>query len=203
MSASDSDLAPGAAAGPQPRSDILKIDAYVPGRSSAPTSGKVHKLSSNETPFGPSPRAIEACRRVADRLELYPDGAAVRLREAIGARFGLDPDRIVCGNGSDDLLHLLASAFLEPGDEGLFTEHGFLVYRIAILAAGGVPTVVREKDLRADVDAIISRFSSRTKIVFPRESQQSDWHIPFHAGCETAAGRLARPGFARARRGLC
>ena len=152
--------------GPQARSGVRKIEAYVPGKSSAPVSGKIHKLSSNETPLGPSPRATAAFRSVAGRLELYPDGSAARLRSAIGARFGLDADRIVCGNGSDDLLHLLAAAYLNPGDEGVFTEHGFLVYRIAILAAGGVPVVVPEKDLRADVAAIIDRIGPRTRLVF-------------------------------------
>jgi len=104
--------------------------------------------------------------RVAAALELYPDGSATRLREAIASRFGLDPARIVCGNGSDDLLHLLAMAYLGPGDEGLFTEHGFLVYRIAVLAAGAIPVVVPETDYRADVDALLARVNERTRIVF-------------------------------------
>ena len=115
---------------------MLDISAYVPGddRSSA---ARVFKLSSNETPLGPSPLAIEAYRANADRLHVYPDGSARILREAIAAAYGLNPERIVCGNGSDELLTLLAQTYLSPGDEAIFTEHGFLVYRIAILAAGG------------------------------------------------------------------
>ena len=115
---------------------MLDIAAYVPGddRSSAAT---VFKLSSNETPLGPSPLAVEAYRANADRLHVYPDGSARILREAIAAAYGLNPERIVCGNGSDELLTLLAQTYLSPGDEAIFTEHGFLVYRIAILAAGG------------------------------------------------------------------
>ncbi len=126
---------------PQPRPGVMQIDAYVPGKSTAPKGVRLHKLSSNETPLGPSPRAIEAVRAGADGLAIYPEGTAGALREAIGAKYGLDPARIVCGAGSDDLLTLLAHAFIGPGDEGLFTTHGFLLYRIAILAAGGVPVV--------------------------------------------------------------
>lgn len=167
MTASDAFKAPiDSTAHPRVRASVLDIEAYVPGKSAAPGLSKIFKLSSNETPLGPSPRALAAFRDAALGLELYPDGSARRLREAIGGRYGLDPDRIVCGNGSDDLLHLLASAFIGPGDEGVFTEHGFLVYRIAILAAGGVPIVAPETNLRADVDAILARLSERTKIVF-------------------------------------
>ncbi len=87
---------------PQPRPGVLDIEAYVPGKSTAPGVAKVFKLSSNETPLGPSPRAIAAYKSWADHLEDYPDGSASDLREAIGRAFGLDPDRIVCGSGSDD-----------------------------------------------------------------------------------------------------
>src|SRR3954447_12347119 len=122
---------------PQPRPGVLKIQAYVPGKSSAPGAARVFKLSSNETPLGPSPQAVAAARAAAGHIERYPDGAATGLRGAIGAKFGLDPARIVCGAGSDDLLALLAYAYIGPGDEGILTAHGFLVYRIAIQAAGG------------------------------------------------------------------
>ena len=94
---------------PQPRAGVMQIDAYVPGRSHAPGVAKVIKLSSNETPLGPSPKAVEAYRKGADTLELYPDGGATELREAIGKTYGLDPSRIVCGAGSDELLAALAS----------------------------------------------------------------------------------------------
>ena len=97
---------------PQPRPGVLDIAPYVPGKSTAPGVAKVFKLSSNETPLGPSPNAIAAYRAVGEHLEDYPDGSASALREAIGAAFGLDPDRIVCGAGSDDLLNLLARAYL-------------------------------------------------------------------------------------------
>jgi len=154
------------AARPQPRPGVLDIEAYVPGKSSAPGVAKIYKLSSNETPLGPSPHAIAAYKAVADQLEDYPDGSATRLREAIGRAFGLDPDRIVCGAGSDDLLHLLAYAYLVDGDEAIHTAHGFLIYPIVTLGAGAKPVVVAERDFTADVDAILAAVTPRTRIVF-------------------------------------
>jgi histidinol-phosphate aminotransferase len=145
---------------------VRGIDPYVPGQSSAPGTTKFFKLSGNETPLGPSPRAWEAFRAFADRLQNYPDGAATALREALGAKHRLDPARLVCGTGSDDILHLLAAAYIGPGDEGIFTQHGFLVYKIAILAAGGVPVVAAEKNLTADTDSILAKVGPRTKMVF-------------------------------------
>jgi len=174
---------------PVPRAGVLSIDAYVPGKSSVAGLDKVHKLSSNETPLGPSPAAVEAYKRAADSLASYPDGAATRLRAAIGAKYGLDPDRILCGAGSDEILNLLTHAYIGPGDEGLFTEHGFLVYKIAILAAGGTPVVAPETDLTADVDAILAHVTPRTKIVFlANPNNPTGTYIPFdevkrlHAG---------------------
>src|ERR1700729_3239197 len=111
-----------APAPPQPRAAIFEIDPYVPGKSRVPGLDKVHKLSSNESPLGPSPRAVEAVKALAASLELYPDGASTALRAAIGRRYGLDPSRIICGNGSDELLALLAHVFLHPGDEGLYSH---------------------------------------------------------------------------------
>jgi histidinol-phosphate aminotransferase len=126
---------------PQPRPGVLKIQAYVPGKSSAPGVDKVFKLSSNETPLGPSPQAVAAYLAEAQNLQDYPDGAATALREAIGRAYGLDPARIVCGTGSDELLNLIADAYLGPGDEAIHTTHGFLVYPIATLGSGATPVV--------------------------------------------------------------
>jgi len=151
---------------PQPRPGVLDIQAYVPGKSTAPGVAKVFKLSSNETPLGPSPRAIAAYQAVGAHLEDYPDGSASELREAIGRVFGLDPERIVCGAGSDDLLNLLARAYLADGDEAIHTTHGFLVYPIATLGTGARPVVAAETNFTADVDAILAAVTNKTKIVF-------------------------------------
>lgn len=151
---------------PVPRDGILDIELYVPGGSKAAPGKKLHKLSSNETPFGPSPRAREAFAKVSSGLERYPDGTAMALKRAIADRHGLAVERIACGNGSDDLLHLLAQCYLATGDEAIYCQHGFLVYRIVTLAAGGVPVVAPETDCRADVDAILARVTERTRLVF-------------------------------------
>jgi histidinol-phosphate aminotransferase len=151
---------------PRPCASILSIDPYVPGKNGAPGEAKVFKLSANETPLGASPYAKHALRDFASHVHDYPDGTAKTLRETIAARHRLDPEKIVCGNGSDEILHLLASAYIGPGDEAIFTEHGFLVYKIAILAAGGTPVVAPEIDLRADVSTILAKVNRRTKAVF-------------------------------------
>jgi histidinol-phosphate aminotransferase len=151
---------------PAPRSGILDIAAYVPGKEHAPGVAKVHKLSSNETPLGASPRAIEAFQKAAFSLERYPDGQANALKEAIAAVHGLNPANILCGNGSDELLGLLCHTYLGPGDEGIVTEHGFLIYKIQITASGGTPVTVKEREERVDVDAILAAVTERTKIVF-------------------------------------
>jgi histidinol-phosphate aminotransferase len=165
---------------PIPRPGVLAIKPYVPGKSSAPGVTRIHKLSSNETPLGPSPKAIEAYRSVAGHLEGYPDGAATKLREAIGRAFGLDPARIVCGAGSDDLLNLLARAYLADGDEAIHTTHGFLVYPIATLGAGAKPVVAAEKNHTADVDAILGAVTERTRIVFlANPNNPTGTYVPF------------------------
>jgi histidinol-phosphate aminotransferase len=174
---------------PQPRPGVLKIQAYVPGKSTAPGVAKVHKLSSNETPLGASPKALEAYNKVGAHLHDYPDGGATELRQAIGRTYGLDPARIVCGAGSDDLLNLLARAYLQDGDEAIHTTYGFLVYPIATLGAGATPVVAPEKDHTADVDAILARVTPRTKLVFlANPNNPTGTYIPFdevkrlHAG---------------------
>ena len=151
---------------PIPRSGILDIEAYVPGESKVAGGMKPAKLSSNETPLGASPKAIAAYRAAADTLERYPDGSASGLRHAIANAYGINADRIVCGAGSDEILQLVAKAYLGPGDEAIYTEHGFLVYRIAILACGATPVVAPERDFHTDVDAILARVTPATRIVF-------------------------------------
>lgn len=165
---------------PQPRPGVLAIDPYVPGKSTAPGVARVFKLSSNETPLGPSPKAVAAYRAVAEHLEDYPDGASTALRETIGRAFGLDPGRIVCGAGSDDLLNLIADAYLCDGDEAIHTTHGFLVYPIATLGSGAKPIVAAETNYTADVDAILAAVSERTKIVFlANPNNPTGTYVPF------------------------
>lgn len=151
---------------PKPKAGILDIDLYVPGKSKVPEGVKLHKLSSNESPLGASPAAIEAAQLATQNMEDYPDGSAFALREAIAETHGLNPGNLICGNGSDEILSLLANTYLGAGDEAIFTEHGFLIYRISTLSAGGVPIVVNEDDCRASVDNILAAVTDRTKLVF-------------------------------------
>src|ERR1700732_1589349 len=165
---------------PQPRPGVLAIDPYVPGKSSATGVARIFKLSSNETPLGPSPHAIAAYRGIAEHLQDYPDGASSALREAIGRVFGLDPERIVCGAGSDDLLNLIADAYLRDGDEAIHTTHGFLVYPIAPLGSGASPVVAAEKNYTADVDAMLAAVSERTKVAFlANPNNPTGTYVPF------------------------
>jgi histidinol-phosphate aminotransferase len=165
---------------PQPRPGVLAIEAYVPGKSEAPGVAKVFKLSSNETPLGASANTIAAYRAVGEHLEAYPDGSASALREAIGSAFGLDPARIVCGAGSDDLLNLIARAYLADGDEAIHTTHGFLVYPIATMGTGAKPVVAPEKNFTADVDAILNAVTAKTKVIFlANPNNPTGTYLPF------------------------
>jgi len=165
---------------PQPKPGVLGIAPYVPGKSKGTHGKTVHKLSSNETPMGTSAAAKAAIETVAENLELYPDGGATELRAAIGEVYGLNPDRIICGAGSDEVLSLLAYGYLAPGDEAIYSEHGFLVYDIAIRAAGATPVIAPEKDLKTDVDAILERVTDRTKMVFvANPNNPTGTYVPF------------------------
>ncbi len=149
-----------------PRPGILDIEAYVPGESGAPGAAKVMKLSSNEGALGPSPKAVAAYQAAAAELHRYPDGGAVALRQAIGQRHGLDPQRIVCGAGSDELIALLTRAYVGPGDEVLYSQYGFLMYPIAAKGVGATAIAVPERNYQADVDALLKAVTPRTRVVF-------------------------------------
>ncbi len=165
---------------PQPRPGVLDIAPYVPGKSKGSHGKTVHKLSSNETPLGTSEAACAAIEAVARNLELYPDGSSAELRAAIGEVYGLNPDRIICGAGSDEVLSLIAYGYLGQGDEAIYSEHGFLVYDIAIRAAGATPVIAPEKDLTTDVDAILARVTDKTRMVFiANPNNPTGTYLPF------------------------
>lgn len=151
---------------PQPRPGLLTIAPYVGGESSIPGMTRVVKLSSNENPLGASPRAIEAYRHAAAEVNRYPDGGCLLLREAIGRRHGLDPARIVCGTGSDELLGLLCHSFAGSGDEVVYTQYCFLMYPIYTKSSGATGVAAAESGLRVDVDAMLGAVTDRTRVVF-------------------------------------
>ncbi|TAJ27180.1 MAG: histidinol-phosphate transaminase [Reyranella sp.] len=148
-----------------PRPGIMKIAPYVPGKDSVDGKETIAKLSSNEGALGPSPKAMAAYAKIASELHRYPDGGSEKLRVAIGRRFGLDAQRIVCGSGSDELLNLLIRAYCGPGDELLYSQHGFLMYPINALGVGATPVAAPENNYRADVDAMLAKVTNKTRIV--------------------------------------
>ena len=150
----------------RPMPGIMDIALYEGGAAHVAGITDAIKLSSNENPFGPSPAAKEAFKRAAETLHRYPSTDHAALREAIGEVHALDPSRIICGVGSDEIIHFLCQAYSGPGDEVVFTEHGFLMYRISALAAGATPVSVRERDRTTDVDAILAACGPATKLVF-------------------------------------
>ena len=154
-------------AAPQPRPGIMDIAVYVGGESAVAGVERVMKLSSNEGALGPSPLAMKVYGALAVDLHRYPDGGAVALRDALAARWGLDPACLVCGAGSDELIGLLTKSYVGPGDEVLFCAHGFLMYAIAAKSVGAIPVAVPEKPgFVMDVDALLAAVSPRTRLLF-------------------------------------
>ncbi len=151
---------------PQPKDWILDIAAYVPGKAGSDDGKKLIKLSANENPLGCSPDATHAMKAAAASVDRYPDGGSNALRAAIGTKYGLDPARIICGTGSDDVLQLVANAFTGPGDEVIYVRYGFAVYEIAAKRYGGTPVVADDSDYGTDVDAILAKVTNKTKLIY-------------------------------------
>ncbi len=150
---------------PEPRPGIQSISPYVPGKAKAGAS-VVHKLSSNESALGPAPSAITALQDAAAALHRYPDADAGLLREKIAQTYDLPADQLIIGAGSDELLSLMARCYSSPGDQVLMTRHGFSYYPILAKAEGCVPVQVEEDDLVADVDALLTAVTEKTKLLF-------------------------------------
>jgi histidinol-phosphate aminotransferase len=151
---------------PVPGPGILDIAPYIGGEAKAEGFDRPIRLASNESALGPSPKAVAAYKALAGEIHRYPDGSAAELREALGRHHGLDPARIVCGSGSDELIALLFRAYAGVGDEVLYSRHGFLMYPIGAKSVGATPVAVPERNLTADVDGFLARVTERTRIVF-------------------------------------
>ncbi len=151
---------------PRPNPWVADLAPYQPGKAQAPGARRVVKLSANESVVGPSPKAVAACREAAAALERYPDPTATRLRKALGERHGVDPDRIICGAGSDELLHLVVQAYAGPGDRVLHSRYGFMMYPISSRGVGAEPVAVPNRDWAGDVDGLLAAVDERTKVVF-------------------------------------
>ena len=151
---------------PKPRPGILEIAPYKGGKSDIAGVDRVIKLSSNEGALGPSPKAVAAHQEISSGLHRYPDGGSADLRRALGAHYGLNPDQIVPGAGSDELITLLVRAYAGPGDEVLYPQHGFLMYPIAAKTVGATPVTAPEDGLTASVDTLLAAVSPDTRICF-------------------------------------
>jgi histidinol-phosphate aminotransferase len=151
---------------PLPRPGILDVSPYVGGESKAAGVDRVIRLASNESALGPSPIAMAAFADWAKEMHRYPDGGSTMLRDGLAKHYGLDPERIVCGAGSDELIALLVRTYVGPGDEVLYSQHGFLMYPIAAKTAGAAAVAAPERDLTTDVDAMLARVTDKTRIVF-------------------------------------
>jgi len=151
---------------PVARPGVLDIAPYIGGESKVPGVNRVIRLASNEGALGPSPRALEAYKALAGEIHRYPDGGSAALRAALASRFGLEAERIVCSGGSDELITLLVRAYAGPGDEVLYSQHGFLMYPIAAKGVGATPVMAPEKNLTTDVDALLAAVTERTRLVF-------------------------------------
>ncbi len=170
---------------PAPKPWVDAIAPYVPGRSATDDGRKAIKLSSNENPLGTG-EAARAAFEAADRsLHRYPDAGAAALREAIAAKYGLDPARVIYGTGSDEILHLAAGAYAGAGDEVLFVRYGFSVYPIAARRVGAEPIEASDADYATDVDALLAAVTPATRVVFVANPNNP-------TGTYTTRGELAR-----------
>ena len=170
---------------PAPKDWILGISPYVPGKSAADDGRPLIKLSANENPLGTGQAAREAMVAATADLATYPDPGATLLREAIAGHYGLDPARIIYGTGSDELLHIAASAYAGPGDEILYVRYGFSVYDIAARRVGATPVIAPDADYATDVDALLAAVTDKTKVVFLANPNNP-------TGTMTSAAEIAR-----------
>lgn len=150
---------------PEAHEYLSKLPLYVGGRATLDGQAQVYKLSANENPFGASPRALAAYRDVTS-LAQYPVGNTAELYAALAVQHKINQAQIVCGAGSDEILRLLAQCYLRPGTEAIYTTHGFLVYQIAIRAAGATPVIASERSFTTNVDTILAAVTPSTKMVF-------------------------------------
>ena len=152
--------------GPKPKSWITAITPYAPGRSQSGSAGPTIKLSSNENPLGTSGQAETALAEARGSLARYPDPGSTALRTALADINGIEVDRIICGTGSDEILHLAAGAYASVGDEVLYVRYGFMVYPLSAQRVGATPVEADDADYATDVDALIAGITPATRVIF-------------------------------------
>jgi len=146
------------------RPEVKGIPEYVPGKT--PKDPGVIKLASNENPFGPSPKALEAIAKEAKNLQIYPDQKSALLREALAKKLGLSTENIICGNGSDDIMQILAATYLNPEDEVIISKNTFSVYELVARIFGGKLVLVDLKNFEQDLEGIAAKITQKTKLIF-------------------------------------
>ncbi|PCI86239.1 MAG: histidinol-phosphate transaminase [Hyphomicrobiales bacterium] len=151
---------------PIPKAGIMQINAYKAGGGQFSGVEKLYHLASNETPHGAPQQARDAVAELANNIHEYPDPGSTKLRDAIAKKHGLNADKIVCSNGSDELLTLIANGYIAEGDEAIISQYGFLVYKNVIQANGGIVVVADEVDFTVDVDNMLACVTDKTKVVY-------------------------------------
>ena len=151
---------------PAPKPGILDIAPYVGGKGAIAGFAEPMKLSSNENALGAGQKAREAYAAALKNIHVYPDGRATKLREAVAAHHGLEAERLIFGNGSDEVFALLNQTYLQPGDNIVTGQYGFLAYRISAKACGAEVKLAAEPNMKAEVEAILEQVDERTKIVY-------------------------------------
>ena len=149
-----------------PKPINFRVERYIGGLSKFKKIDNPIKLSANESALGPSPKAIKAFENEKDKIFKYPESDSNSLREVLSEKFNIDPKRIICGSGSDQIFDLTCHLFLEPGDEVIVTEFGFIMYRIYASLHGAKVVLAKEKNFKASVDEIVKKVTNKTKIVF-------------------------------------
>lgn len=149
-----------------PQPGIMDVALYQGGKAALHGVENVIKLSANENPLGPSPKAMAAFETAVRSLHVYPSTDHASLRGAIAEVHGLDPARIVCGVGSDEIISFLCHAYAGPGTEVIHTQHGFALHRISAMVAGATPVEAPERDRQIDVDEILAACTDKTRLIF-------------------------------------
>ena len=149
---------------PKPRK--IDVERYIGGLSKLKKIDNPIKLSANESALGPSPKALEALQKDKDKVFKYPESDSNSLRNVIGKILNIDEERIICGSGSDQIFDLACRLFIEPGDEVVVTEFGFIMHRIYASLYQAKVILAKEEKFKASVDEILKKISNKTKIVF-------------------------------------
>ena len=177
--------------------NVRAIAPYVPGKPIAETARelgipeeRILKMASNENPLGPSPRAVAAIRGALGELNYYPDGSGYELKRALAARYAVAPENIVLGNGSNDVLELVARAFLRPGDSAVYSQHAFMVYPLVVQAIGATGIEVPARDYGNDLDALAGAVREGTRMLFLANPNNPTGTFSAWADIERLAARI-------------